>query len=199
MGIFCLAVIAGPDPLRAGEMPPADQAPVPATHLDYTLQASDLIRVQVYQEPDLLRNVRVSQEYTVTLPLIGTINLKGMTVREVGDLIQKLYDRDYLVDPQVSVMVLEYAARTVNVLGAVNKPGNVNFPLEQPLTLLDAIARAGGFSRLADRNKVRLTRQVAEDKTETHVIDANEIIEGHAKDTWQLQKNDVIYVPERIF
>jgi polysaccharide export outer membrane protein len=192
-------VIASPDPLHAEEKPPADQTPAPAARPDYTLQAADLIRVQIFQEPDLLRDVRVSQEYTVTLPLIGTINLKGMTVREVGDLIQKLYDRDYLVDPQVSVMVLEYAARTVNVLGAVNKPGNVDFPLEQQLTLMDAIARAGGFSRVADRNKVRITRQVAEDKTETHVIDANEIIEGHAKDIWQLQKNDVIYVPERIF
>ena len=114
--------------------------------------------MQVFQEDDLTRDVRLSQEYTVTLPLIGTVNLKDKTVRQAGELIRDLYNRDYLVNPQVSVIVLEYATRTVNVLGAVNTPGAVSFPPEQPMTLLDAIAKAGGFSRLADRSKVKLTR-----------------------------------------
>jgi polysaccharide export outer membrane protein len=199
--LFCflwLTAAAGPGALRAEETTSATEPP-PATRLDYTLQASDLIKVQVFQEDDLNRDVRLSQEYTVTLPLIGTINLKGMTVRQAGELIRKLYDRDYLVNPQVSVIVAEYAARTVNVLGAVNTPGTVNFPPEQPLTLLDAIARAGGFNRLADRSKVKLTRSVPGGKAETYVIDADQIIQGRAKETWPLQKDDVIYIPERIF
>jgi polysaccharide export outer membrane protein len=194
-----LAAVAVPGMLRAGDAVPAKDA-LPATRPDYTLQASDLIKVQIFQETDLDREVRLSQEEcTVTLPLIGTINLKGMTVRQAGEFIQKLYDRDYLVNPQVSVIVREYAARTVNVLGAVNKPGAVDFPPEQPMTLLDAIAKAGGFSRLADRSKVKLTRSMPDGRAEMHIIDADEIIQGRAKDTLFLQKDDVIYVPERLF
>ena len=72
--IFVLTAAAGPGALRADETVTAKDNP-PATRLDYTLQASDLIKVQVFQEPDLDREVRLSQEYTVTLPLIGTVKL----------------------------------------------------------------------------------------------------------------------------
>jgi len=171
----------------------------PPTRLDYTLQASDLIEVQVFQEDDLTRDVRLSQEYTVTLPLIGTVNLKGKTVRQACDLIRDLYNKDYLVNPQVSIIVKEYAARTVNVLGAVNLAGAVSFPPEQPMYLLDAIAKAGGFSRLADRTKVKLTRAESDGKVDAYIIDADDIIQGKSKETWPLQKDDTIYVPERLF
>jgi polysaccharide export outer membrane protein len=158
-----------------------------------------LIRVQVFQEDGLQREVRLSQESKVTLPLIGTINLTGMTVRQATELIETLYDRDYLVRPQVSVSVLEYAVRTVNVLGAVNKAGPVAFPTEQSMSLLDAIGGAGGFTRLADRSRIKVTRQTADGKTEAQIIDADAIIQGRKKEDWPLQKGDVIYVPERIF
>jgi polysaccharide export outer membrane protein len=197
--ILCLGLASIPGLLRAGDPKPESQAPAPAAQLDYVLQASDLIRVQIFQEDGLQRDVRLSQECTVTLPLIGTINLKGMTVRQANDLIQKLYDRDYLVNPQVSLSVLEYAVRTVNVLGAVNKAGTVTFPPEQSMNLLDAIAGAGGFTRLADRSKVKLTRMLPDGKTEAHIINADEIIQGEAKKDWSLQKGDVVYVPERVF
>jgi len=196
--IFVLTAAAGPGALRADETVTAKDNP-PATRLDYTLQASDLIKVQVFQEPDLDREVRLSQEYTVTLPLIGTVNLKGKTVRQACELIQDLYNRHYLVNPQVTIMVMEFASRTVNVLGAVNKPGAVDFPPEQPMALLDAIAKAGGFSRLADRSKVKLTRVQPGGRAEMQVIDADDIIQGRSQDAWLLQKDDVIYVPERIF
>ncbi len=170
-----------------------------ANEADYTLQASDLIEVQVFQEDDLTRDIRLSQEYTVTLPLIGTINLKDKTVGPACDLIRDLYNREYLVNPQVTVIVKEYATRTVNVLGAVNTPGAVSFPPEQPMNLLDAIAKAGGFSRLADRSKVKLTRARPDGTVDANVINADDIIQGRTKETWPLQKDDVIDVPERLF
>jgi Periplasmic protein involved in polysaccharide export len=167
------------------------------TRPDYVLNASDLIRVQIFQEEDLTREVRVSQEFRIVLPLIGPIDVRGKTVRDLQDTIRDLYDRDFLVNPQVNVFVIEYAQRAVNVLGSVNSPGVVRFPQEQGLTLLDAIARVGGFSRLADRRKLKLTR-VVEGKTRTYIINADEIIEGNSKDAWPLLQDDVIYVPERI-
>lgn len=166
--------------------------------MDYVLQPSDLLNVQIFQEEDLKRDVRVSQEYSITLPLIGTVDLKGKSLRQAEDLIRDLYNRDFLVNPQVNVVVIEYAKRTVNVIGAVNQPGAVLFPQEQGLTLLDAISRAGGFNRLANRKEVKLTRTNVDGKTDTYIINADDLIRGRSSNNWPLLVNDIIYVTESI-
>jgi len=177
---------------------PAEQVPSAAESTDYVLQPSDLIRVMVFQEPDLMREVRITQEYTITLPLIGTIDLRGKTVRQAEEIIRSLYDKDYLVNPQINLTVLEYTQRTVKVLGAVNQPGAIVFPPEQKMGLLEAIARAGGFSRIAERRKVRLSRTLDDGKSENYIINTDEMIQGASAQQWLLTKGDVIFVPERI-
>jgi polysaccharide export outer membrane protein len=173
-----------------------DQAPKEST--DYILQPSDLIRVLIFQEPDLLREVRLTQENTITLPLVGTIDLRGKTVRQAEEIIRSLYDKDYLVNPQVNLTVLEYAQRTVQVVGAVNNPGAVVFPPEQKMGLVEAIARAGGQSRIADLKRVRLTRTNAEGKAENRIINVDDMMKGASDDQVLLLKGDVVFVPERI-
>lgn len=190
IGLLVLALSWGA--LRAQEQPVTEST-------DYVMQPSDLIRVMVFQEPDLMREVRITQEYTITLPLIGTIDLRGKTVRQAEEVIRSLYDKDYLVNPQINLTVLEYTQRTVKVIGAVNQPGAIVFPPEQKMGLLEAIARAGGFSRIAERRKVRLTRTLEEGKTENYIINTDEMIEGNTAKQWLLTKGDVIFVPERIF
>ena len=165
---------------------------------DYVIQPSDLISVQIFQEEDLKRDVRVSQEYSITLPLIGKVYVKGKTVHQAESMIRELYDHDYLVNPQVNLVVVDYAKRSVNILGAVGSPGVVLFPQEQGLTLVDAISRAGGFNRLADRKKVKLTRTNSDGKAETYMIDVDALIVGKSSNQWLLLVNDVIYVPESI-
>lgn len=171
----------------------------PTTPSDYILQPADVIRVIVFQEPDLQRDVRITQEGTVNLPLVGNVDLRAKSVHQAEELIQQLYDKDYLVNPQITVSVLQYTPRTVQVLGAVNQPGDVAFTPEQKMNLLEAVARAGGFSRLADRRKVRLTRTNAEGKSDNFLINADELIRGRATSAWPLQKGDVLYIPERLF
>lgn len=166
---------------------------------DYVLQPSDLIRVLIFQEPDLLREVRITQEYTITLPLIGTIDLRDRTVRQAEEIIRGLYDKDYLVNPQVNLTVLEYSQRTVQVVGAVNNPGSVVFPPEQKMGLVEAIARAGGQSRVADLKRVQLTRTSAEGKTENFIINVVDLMKGASGEQWLLRKGDVILVPEKLF
>lgn len=190
------ALFLGTVLLRAEES--ATNNTVPAGG-DYVLMASDLLQVRIFQEDDLAREVSVSQNQTITLPLIGTVDVKGRTVRETEALIRELYDRDYLVNPQVNLTVIRYAERSVNVLGAVNSPGPVVFPQEKGLSLLEAVSRAGGFSRLANRNKIKLTRAQDDGSKETYIIDANKLIDGSAANSWSLQINDVIFVPESIF
>ena len=174
-------------------------SPARAVREDYIIQPLDVLRVQVFQEDDLLREVRVTQGGSISLPLVGTVSVRNLSVKEAQETIRELYDRDYLVNPQVNLSVLEYAKRTVNVLGSVNSPGAVLFPQEEGLTLLDAIARAGGFNRFADRRKIKLSRTDSEGRTETYVIDADDLMQSGTNDSWPLQRDDVIFVPERIF
>ena len=173
-------------------------AGAPATSKDYTLEPGDVVSVKVFQEPDLDRELRVSQDGALYLPLIGRIEARGRSVAEVEQLVREAYDRDYLVNPQINIIVVKYQVSTVNVLGAVNSPQAVEYPPEQQLTLIDAVSRAGGFSRLADRRHVRLSRTLPDGRVENLVINADELMSGVAKDPLVLRRDDVIYVPERV-
>ncbi len=170
----------------------------PNSTVDYVLQPLDLLRIVVFQEPDLERQVRISQEYNINLPLIGSVDLTGKSVRQAEELIRARYDADFLKNPQITITVLEYTQRTVQVLGAVNSPGAIAFTPEQQMNLVEAIARAGGQARIADLRKVRLTRIGADGKTENFTINVDDVMKGSSAEKWPLQKGDVIFVPERI-
>jgi polysaccharide export outer membrane protein len=170
------------------------------TQVDYVLQPEDVLRVQVFQEEDINRQgeVKISQEHTIFLPLIKIISLKGKTVRQAEDLIRDLYNKDFLVNPQVSVAVVKYAERSVSVTGAVNGAGRVIFPPERGLTIIEAISLAGGQHRVADMRRVRLTRKSASGEPVTMTIDVDSIMKGGARDAVPLESGDTIFVPERI-
>ncbi len=174
---------------------PAKSPELPA--VDYTLQPLDLLRVVVFQEPDLERQVRISQEGAINLPLIGSLDLTGKSVRQAEELVRARYDAEFLKNPQITITVLEYTPRTVQVLGAVNQPGAIAFTPEQQMTIMEAIAKAGGQSRIADIRKVRLTRQTG-DKTEIFTINLDDLMKGSSTEKWPLIKGDVLFVPERI-
>jgi polysaccharide biosynthesis/export protein len=182
---------------KAGGSKP-DGAASQGTKTDYVLQPNDLIRIRVFQEEDLSQEVRLAQESTVTLLLIGIVDLKDKTIRQAEELIRNLYARDFLVNPKLNLLVVEYAKRSVNVIGAVNNAGRIFFPQEQGLSLVDAITLAGGQNRLADLKRVKLTRKNAEGQPESVTVNVDEIMKGGAGQAWPLQKDDVIFVPERI-
>ncbi len=171
------------------------------TRGDYVLQPQDVIKVQVFQEEDINKQgdgLSLSQDSTITLPLIGTISLKGKTVRQAEEMIHALYDQDYIVNPQVSVTVVKYAERSVNVIGSVTNQGRIQFPQERDLNIVDAISLAGGQTRLADLKHVKLTRRNANGETDVSIIDVDAIMKKSGNDAVMLQPGDVIFVPERI-
>ncbi|HVU36292.1 MAG TPA: polysaccharide biosynthesis/export family protein [Opitutaceae bacterium] len=168
---------------------------------DYILQPQDVIRVQVFQEEDINKQadgLSISQESTVTLPLIGTVSVKGKTVHQAEEMIRALYDRDYIVNPQVTLTVLKYAERTVNVIGSVTNQGRIQFPQERGLSIVDAISLAGGQTRLADLKHVRLTRRDSNGDPQTTVVDVDAMTKKSGTDPVMLQPDDIVYVPERI-
>ena len=193
MGFLAVAL---PFLLSSGRAEVATQSRAPSAN--YQLQPGDIVKIQIFQEPDLDREIRVSQVGEIFLPLIGRIEVKGRTIEWVEQTVRELYDRDYLVNPQVNIMVLKYQVRTVNVMGAVNAPQAIEFPPEQMLTILDAISRAGSFNRYADRKRVRLSRTFADGHTENFTINADDLISGNQGERWVLLKDDVVFVPERI-
>lgn len=176
----------------------ADTPPPTDDLADYKLQPGDVIRMQIFQVPDLDRDVQVSVKGEILLPLIGRLVVKDRSIRIVETTVRALYDRDYLVNPQVNMMVTKYSSRAVNVMGAVNSPQAIEFPPNQALTLLDAISRCGGFNRYANRKSVRLTRASADGHNDNFTINADELIAGKKSERWELMSGDVIFVPESI-
>jgi polysaccharide biosynthesis/export protein VpsN len=122
----------------------------------YRLGADDEISVNVFNEPDLsLAKTRVATNGTISMPLIGQVVVKGLTIDEVELKITKLYLGDYLKKPDVSVAIVEYRQFYVN--GEVDKPGGYSY--REGMTIQRAISLAGGFTERASRSKIRLMRE----------------------------------------
>ena len=192
----------GAQPAQPGARGGRAEAPAAAPDREYLLQPQDLLRIFIFQHDDLnkqMEAVRISDAHTISLPLVNSVNLRGRTARQAEEVIRAAYDRDYLVNPQVSVIVVKYAERSVNVVGQVNNAGRVLFPQEKGLTIVEAIALAGGQTRLADLKKVRLTRKMADGETVVEEIDVDALMKRGGRDAIALQRDDVIFIPERAF
>jgi polysaccharide export outer membrane protein len=160
--------------------------------------AADVLQVAVYQEEDLNAKVTVDGKGMVSLPLLGSVHVGGRTTDEAAAVIRDLYGKDYLVNPQVTVAVTERAKRRYTVLGQVSRPGVYEFPPEESVTLLQAIAMAGGYTRLASPSKLTLQRQEREG-LRVLKVDAQAMARDQNATPFQVLPDDVITVGERIF
>jgi polysaccharide export outer membrane protein len=132
-----------------------EAAPVDST---YILRPNDTIRLSVYEEPDLSVQVRILKTGQASFPLIGSVEIGGLTVADSVQRIRDLYAKDYLVDPKLTITVDEYATEFISVIGAVKNPGQVPMPVSGNLDLASALASAGGLAEDADTNNVQLVR-----------------------------------------
>lgn len=166
---------------------------------NYLIAPFDLLSVTVYQEPDLTREVRVEADGSIVLPLINKVKVGKKTVGEAQALIRELYEKDYLVSAQVNLLVTERVVTQVQVLGQVNRPGVVLIPPDKPLTLLDAIAGANGFTRLANKRNVRLTTTSRTGEKTTKTINVEKLIESDNpdQDNIELKDGDTLFIDER--
>ncbi len=172
-------------------------APAGATQASETYQIVplDVLTFKIVGEPDTETSIRVAADGRVTLPYVGTVEVAGLTVSEARQYLYDRYNADFFVNPQVYLAVTGYKQRRVNVQGMVNQQGFVIFPPEEEVTLLGAIALAGGWSnnRLADRGRVKLVRKLPNGETVEHEIDCTKI----SQTDWPLHDGDYIIVPER--
>jgi len=147
---------------------------------DYRIGADDLLEIQVFGVEQLSRAVRVNSRGSVSLPLIGTVELAGMTAQEAEAIIAAKLADSYLQNPQVSLFIKEYTSQRVTIEGAVQKPGI--YPLRGQTTLLRTLALAGGQASLSDMSEVMLFREEAGGKREALVFDVDRIRRGELED-----------------
>lgn len=159
---------------------------------------ADVLEVAVYQEEDLKAKVTVDAKGMVSLPLLGSVQVGGSTTDEAAATIRNLYGKDYLVNPQVTVAVTERAKRRFTVMGQVNRPGVFEFPPDESVNLLQAMAMAGGYTRLASPSKVTLQR-LENGTVRTIRVDAQAMSRDPNTTPFQVLPDDVISVGERMF
>ena len=166
---------------------------------DHILAPGDLIEVDVFQEPDLTSNLRVANDGSVVFPLIDRVNVGGLTPAAAGKIIQRLLNKDYLVNPQVSLRVIEYAQRSFTVLGEVQKPGSYDMPNRATVTLLDAIGMAGGYTRVANPSSVTVKRRVKDEEVIYRLNAKRMAATSGPTSSFEVQPSDIITVSESIF
>jgi polysaccharide export outer membrane protein len=134
---------------------PARTATVAA---DYRLAPGDKLRVEVYKDAQLSQSLQVRPDGKVTLPLVGDIVATDLTPIELRDRIAASH-KEYITNPVVTVIVVEASPVVIYVMGEVANPGSI--PMRGPMTVLQALAMAGGFREFADTKDIRILRKSA--------------------------------------
>jgi polysaccharide export outer membrane protein len=181
----------------AGSGATADLGAIPTVTVSssYRLSPYDVIDCSVYGEEDLRTRAKLGADGTVLLPLIGTVDLNGKTVAEANDIIQKKYANGFVKDPHVLLTVIDYRKKTFSIIGQVNRPGIYEIPEGTHMTIVDAILLAGGFTRIADQNGVRVKR-VANGKSQVFKVKAGKMADSTDVEPFEIEPSDVITVKE---
>ena len=165
---------------------------------DYNIRPADTLEISVFQEPDMKSTLRVSNEGTIAFPLIGVVAVGGLTPQGAAQTLRDRLAKGYLVNPQVSVTVLEFSKRRFTVLGEVQKPGSYDMPDQQVVTVLQAIGMAGGYTRIANASHVTLMRKEG-GQSQTFAINARKMAAGNIESAFTVLPGDVITVAESRF
>jgi protein involved in polysaccharide export with SLBB domain len=185
-------------------LPPAVSAPTSnigvSAPAGYILSPNDQVAVEVFGEDDLRANGRLNGEGNLSVPLLGSIHLAGLTLTQAASKLTGLYARDYLVNPRVNVMLVGYAKRRFSVLGQVNRPGSYEMPDGSPggIDLLEAIAMAGGYTRIAAPERVSVRRQTAAGGDQIFKVNAKRFTRGSGG-SFRVEPGDTVTVGESIF
>lgn len=157
----------------------------------YTLGSGDKVRIAVFKHPDLETLIRIGPSGNVSVPLLGSLQLEGLTEREAEKKIaERLASGGFVMNPQVTVSIEEYASRQASVLGYVNEPGKYVIPRSG--RIVDLVALAGGIKDDGD-DRVVLTRHGT---NEIYEIDLMPILAaGRQDDNREVIPYDVLYVP----
>lgn len=159
---------------------------------DVPLGPGDVVRISVYEHPDLSLETRVNEAGSITFPLVGEVSVGGQDTfaaeRKIADLLES---GGFILKPQVNIIVTQMQSRQVSVLGQVNRPGR--YPIDGKRTLTDILALAGGAS--ADGGDTVILIRARAGEASREVIDILEMVRsGDMTKNRELAGNDIIYV-----
>jgi len=168
----------------------------------YLLDCKDRVNITVFDVPGLNTKAQVSDEGLLSYPLIGDIIVKGLTTEEVERVLEERLEDGYVKNPEVTVM-LDFALmegseeKEVFVIGEVNKTGAIPM-IGRHLSLLGAVAKAGGFTKTAAPQRTKIVRVIGGEE-KTIMVDLNNVRKGDQSLNIILQPGDVIIIPESYF
>jgi polysaccharide export outer membrane protein len=194
---FAIAPLTG-----FGQQPTPEGAPVskPAPLVDgsYQLSTQEVIKVTVFQEDDLTATARIAEDGTVQLPLIGSVTVGGRTIRQAAATIEAALRQDYLVNPQVSVTIVEFAKRRFAILGQVQRPGTYEIPATENLDVIQAVGLAGGYTRSANPSKI-IVKRVTAGSERVFRLNGKDLARSGSERAFRVMPGDTITVEESFF
>lgn len=159
----------------------------------YKIGADDVLTINVWHEPEVSRNVPVRPDGKISLPLVGDVSAAGLTPVQLQNELEARFAK-YLTNPEVSVIVAEIRSQRINVLGEVLRPGT--YPLIPPMTVIDAIAAAGGLREFAKPNKAYVLRTLPNGQRERIKFQYKNVLKGkRGSHDVVLQTRDTVVVP----
>lgn len=170
--------------------------PAAAQTADYTLGPSDIVRITVFDNPDMTTEVRVADNGKIHFPLIGEVAIGGLSTSDAESRIAELLrSGGFVLKPHVNVNILQYRSQQVSVIGQVNRPGR--YPIEAPSKLSDMLAAAGGVNT-SGSDDIVLIRNVDGRPTRTIVNQLTVFERGELGQNLGVQGGDVIFVPRAL-
>ena len=159
----------------------------------FVIGNDDVLAISVWKEPDVSRSIPVRSDGKISLPLVGEVQATGRTPLKLEQEIAARL-KNYIAEPEVTVIVQQINSQKFNILGMVGRPGS--YPITNSATVLDAIALAGGFRDFAKQKSIYVLRQNA-DGTQTRLpFNYKEVVKGeNPAQNIKLQPRDTIVVP----
>jgi polysaccharide export outer membrane protein len=159
----------------------------------YVIGADDVLAVNVWKEPDVSRMVTVRSDGKISLPLVGELTAGGQTPMQLEQEIAKRL-ASYISEPEVTVIVQDSKSKKINILGMVARPGA--YLLTGSMTVLDAIAMAGGFKDFAKQKAIYVLRVDTDGKQQRIPFNYKEVIKGKNPDqNVRLVAGDTVVIP----
>jgi polysaccharide export outer membrane protein len=187
-----LALLGAPVACASRAVPPPPE-PDPMNLEEYVIGPADSLRIEVWKNSELSATVPVRPDGKISLPLLDDVQASGLTPLELKEVLTQSL-REYVENPDVTVVVAEVSSPLIYLLGGVARQGPI--PLTRNLRVLDAISHAGGFSQFADRSDVRVLRRTTNGLVE-YRFDYDAYLDGDAPESnFLLQPGDTIVVPD---
>jgi polysaccharide export outer membrane protein len=186
----CAGTRGGPIPYNVENFKAPDEPTVLTLEKDYKIAGGDTLQVDVFQVPDLSGERTVNLTGQINMPLIGSIDVAGLTTAQLDQLLTQRLSAKYLQNPDVAVGVKSSARRNITLAGSVRQPGL--YPVNGPLTLVQAVALARGFGDDANPRQVAIVRTI-DGKRQGAAFDLVSIQRGQMDDP-EVYSGDLIIV-----